>query len=120
MKLVWNGKPEPHRLQQAQKFIDSEVLRRCDPLVPLDQGTLKQSGIRETKIDSGQVVYRTPYARRHYYNTGGIDAFGRRFRPSRFEGAPYRGSHWFERMKAGGGRESILRGAAKIMGAKAK
>ena len=104
----------------AQRFVDSEVLRRCVPYVPFEVGELLRSGIRETKIGSGQVVYRTPYARRHYYNTGGIDALGRRFGPSRFEGAPHRGSHWFERMKSNGGREAILRAAAKIMGAKAK
>ena len=51
----------------VQKFIDSEVLRLCEPLVPFDQGTLARSGQINTVIGSGQVKYRTPYARRWYY-----------------------------------------------------
>ena len=29
---------------KVQQFIDSEVLRLCDPLIPKDQGTLIESG----------------------------------------------------------------------------
>ena len=28
---------------EVQKFIDSEVLRYCEPLVPFDQGTLQEA-----------------------------------------------------------------------------
>ena len=37
---------------KVQKFIDSEVLRRCDPYVPMDTGSLKRSGITGTVIGS--------------------------------------------------------------------
>ena len=92
----------------AQRYVDSEVLRRCVPYVPFETGELLRSGTRETKIGSGKVIYRTPYARRHYY------------RPATFQGAPKRGNYWFERMKKDGGRAAILRGAAKITGGKIK
>lgn len=88
----------------VQKYIDSEVLRLCEPMVPFDQGTLVQSGNINTVIGSGQVKYRTPYARRWYYM------------PASFQEAPRRGNYWFERMKNEGGKEKILDGARKIAG----
>lgn len=92
----------------VQQFVDSEVLRRCDPLVPKDSGELIRSGIRETRIGSGEVIYSTPYARRWYYI------------PAKFKEAPTRGNYWFERMKRTGGKEAILRGAAKLAGGRYK
>lgn len=91
---------------RVQQFIDSEVLRLCEPYVPMDSGELIRSGIRNTAIGSGKVKYRTPYARRWYY------------REARFQGAPKRGTYWFERMKQEGGKEKILSGARKMAGAK--
>ncbi|MBQ0058184.1 MAG: hypothetical protein KBT20_11060 [Bacteroidales bacterium] len=89
---------------EVQKFIDSECLRLCDPLVPFDQGTLKESGVINTVVGSGEIKYRTPYARRWYYM------------PANFQGAPDRGNYWFDRMKNNGGKDQILRGAAKLAG----
>ena len=91
---------------EVQKYIDSEVLRLCDPYIPFDVGTLRDSGIENTVIGSGEVKWRTPYARRWYYM------------PARFQGAPQRGNYWFERMKRDGGKEQILAGAKKMAGAK--
>lgn len=92
---------------EVQKFIDSEVLRYCEPCVPLDQGTLIQSGIINTVVGSGQVKYRTPYARRWYYM------------PANFQEAPRRGNYWFERaIHEEGGKDKILDGARKLAGAK--
>lgn len=110
MRLIWNGgrPPDVPNIEKAQEFVDSEVLRRCAPYVPRDTGELIRSGTRETRLGSGRVIYRTPYARRWYY------------RPANFHGAPKRGNYWFERMKAAGGAKAILRGAAKIMGGDAK
>ena len=92
----------------AQQYVDSEVLRLCAPRVPFETGELLRSGIRETKIGSGDVVYQTPYARRWYYT------------PANFFGAPMRGNYWFERAMNEGGRNSIMRGLEKITGGKGK
>lgn len=88
----------------VQRHIDYEVLRRCKPYVPFKEGVLSDSGFSHTDIGSGTVRYSTPYARRWYYQ------------PAKFNEAPKRGNHWFERMKQHGGTEAILRGAAKIAG----
>lgn len=88
---------------RAQKFIDSEVLRLCSPLLPYDTGELERSGIRATTIGTGKVMYDTVYARRWYY------------RPANFRGAPRRGNYWFERMKKEGGTNAILKGVKKML-----
>lgn len=92
----------------VQVFIDGEVLRRCSPMVPFDSGALNRSGVTHTRLGSGEVIYATPYARRWYY------------REANFQGAPMRGTFWFERMKQNGGRDAILRGAAKLSGGNAR
>ncbi len=51
---------------KVQEFIDSEVLRKCAPYVPWDNGDLNESGTLNTSIGSGLVIYDTPYARRWY------------------------------------------------------
>lgn len=89
---------------RVQQYIDSEVLRLTDPYVPMDTGNLKSSGTRHTKVGSGNVKYRTPYARKMYYNP-----------QFNFAGAPMRGAKWFERMKADH-KDQILSGAAKVAG----
>lgn len=74
------------KLYWTQQVIDSEVLRRCDPLVPFKTGGLKRSGITGTKIGSGVIRYTAPYAKRQYY-------WGR---PAKYG---QRGRKWFGRMK---------------------
>lgn len=86
---------------KVQQFIDTECLRLCEPKVPKDSNTLIASGNANTKIGSGQLEYRTPYARRWYYM------------PAHFQGAPERGNYWFERMKQQY-RKEILSGAQEI------
>ena len=84
----------------VQQFIDSECLRLCAPKVPKDTGALIESGNIHTKVGSGQLEYRTPYARRWYYM------------PANFQEAPERGNYWFERMKEQY-KKQILDGAIK-------
>ena len=79
------------KFKKAQKVVDSEVLRRCDPLIPLDTGMLKKSGINSTVIGSGIVSYDTPYARRQYYENQG---------KGNHNASGLRNKLWFERMKA--------------------
>ncbi|MDO4541493.1 MAG: minor capsid protein [Bacillota bacterium] len=106
-KLEWNSGFGPNytaKLNSVQAWIDNEVLRRCDPLVPFKTGMLKKSGILFTDVGSGTVEYNTPYASALYYGEG-----------FSFSGAPQRGAYWFERMKNNGGREAILSGAKKLI-----
>lgn len=86
---------------RVQQFIDTECLRLCQPKVPKRENILIESGNINTKIGSGELEYRTPYARRWYYM------------PAQFQGAPERGNYWFERMKQQY-KDQILKGAQKI------
>jgi len=92
---------------RVQRYIDSEVLRLSEQFVPKDMGELISSGIRNTKIGSGKVVYNTVYARRWYYRNTTDDGT-----PVHFNEAPQRGSYWFERMKQQY-RQQILEGATR-------
>lgn len=94
------------RFSRAQKFVDSEVLRRCDPRVPFRTGMLKKSGILGTVVGSGLVRYNAPYARRNYYENRGNGIEGKN------KGGK-RGKLWFEDMKKED-RADILRGAQRI------
>lgn len=104
-QLTWNADFVAKRnaqFTQKQKFVDSEVLRRCSPRVPFQTGMLEKSGKLGTTIGSGEVDYIAPYAAVQYYATS--------------DTRPYdanRGAHWFERMKVAE-KADILSGAEKI------
>lgn len=101
-RLKWNRNFGPERTKAfnaAQEYVDSSVLRYCDPLVPMRTGVLKRSGILGTVIGSGEVKYIAPYARKQYYENRGIGQ---------------RGKMWFGRMKAEH-IDDILEGAASIL-----
>ena len=99
----------------VQRYIDAQTIKECAPYTPFRTGTLRGSA---TVVNGGGAIeYKAPYARRLYYNKGGVDSLGRQYGPvRRFNGAPKRGSKWFERMKRDGGVDRILRGAAKLAG----
>ncbi len=103
--------------QQAQRYVDNEVLRRCDPLTPRRKGDLIRSGVRATSIGSGLVQYNSPYARYQYYGKVMIGKAPKTVTniPLTYSGAPNRGAKWFERMKVKD-KKDILRGAGRIVG----
>lgn len=104
-ELRWNpgfSSQWSQTMDRKQQFIDSEVLRLCAPLMPIKTGNLIGSGLRGTKVGSGEVIYQTVYARKQYYDTADS-------RP--YDGS--RGAHWFERMKARH-KDEILKAAGKI------
>ncbi len=107
-ELVWDtrfGQKWLTRYSEAQKFVDGEVLRLCDPYIPLRTGVLIKSGILGTEVGSGTVRWIAPYARRQYYSPR---------KPGSMTG-PLRGPFWFERMKRVH-RGAILAGAKRLAG----
>ena len=103
--LTWNPSFAAMRndqFQRAQKFVDSEVLRYCDPLTPKKTGNLINSGKRGTVIGSGEVKYLATYAGGQYYDTAETRAYD-----------PNRGGKWFERMKTAH-KQAILEGVKKL------
>lgn len=89
----------------AQKFMDSEVLRDCEPYTPLLTGMLIKSGILGTDIGSGRVKWIAPYARYQYWRKGQVGALT----------GHLRGPQWFERCKAAN-KTKWITGARKIAG----
>lgn len=76
------------QIQRKQRYVDEEVLRRDEPLMPRKTGNMINSGRRGTRVGSGEVKYTASYSDKQYYETA--------------ESRPYdpnRGAHWFERMK---------------------
>ena len=97
----WNG-----QFTDAQRYVDSEVLRHSSRYVPLRTSMLQKSGILGTEIGKGEVCWIAPYARKQYYNTADSRSYDAK-----------RGGHWFERMKADHGAQ-IIEGAKKRAGGK--
>jgi hypothetical protein len=96
----WQG-----HYSNAQRFVDSEVLRLSDPFVPLRTGMLLMSGTLGTFIGSGKVSWIAPYAKAQYYAK----------RAPGSETGPLRGPYWFLRMKMVY-KNQIIEGARKIAG----
>lgn len=100
------------QFSKAQKYIDTECIRRMTPFVPVAQKRWRNAGKLRDSVGNpvpGVIVYTAPFARHDYY------ANVRHDHPR--SGNPHGQRVWFEYMKA---RESkaILRGAAAILGAK--
>ncbi len=96
----WQG-----QFSAAQRFVDSEVLRGCEPYLPLLTSMLIKSGILGTDVGSGTVQWITPYAHFQYYLK----------RPVGTATGPLRGPFWFARWKPVGGPR-VIAGARKIAG----
>lgn len=119
-ELKWKpgfGSEYSAKYNQAQMFVDSEVLRLCDPLTPMRSKALILSGTLATDVGSGLVQYNAPYAKYHYYGKLMVGPAPKKLTEIdlTYEGAPQRGAFWFERMKANDAK-AILKGAGKIVG----
>lgn len=78
-------------VERAQKWLDNEVIKHCQPYVPMRSGNLMNSGISGTTLGSGEVVYSAPYANRCYY--------GKHMNFSK-EKHPQACAQWFEKAKS--------------------
>ena len=120
-KLTWNKNFKPVHEEKyitAQEFLDSEVLRDCEPYVPFLTGVLVFTGQTGTKIGSGTVSWIAPYARYQYYGKVMVSSpFGGpkilTNRNLQYHGGGKRGSFWFERSKQVN-KDRWIRGAALI------
>jgi hypothetical protein len=107
-ELVWYPSLKNRFQQQytaAQKFVDSEVLRGCEPYIPLRTGMMIMSGILGTEIGSGMVSWIAPYSHRQYYTKRKVGT----------ETGPLRGPFWFARWKPVGAPR-VIAGARRIAG----
>jgi hypothetical protein len=112
-ELKWNtqkfvgggGGSWQNRFFTAQEFVDGEVLRVCEPFIPLRTGILIKTGILGTEIGSGLVQWIAPYSKKQYYSQ----------RKPGSQTGPQRGPYWFERAM-GVYRDRIITGARRIAG----
>lgn len=136
VKLAWSktfGKDSTMKFDTAQKFVDSECIRKMVKYTPARNLILSRAAVLGTKIGSGRIVVVSPYARYQYYG---------KLMVSPVTGSPLAGKGekkiltdkelhysaarhpqaqrlWFEVMKKQDGG-AILRGAARIAGGKPK
>lgn len=55
-------------MKEAQKLLNEQVVADCDPLIPFQQGALRNSVNYPQGIYGGEIEYNTPYA--HYQYEG--------------------------------------------------
>lgn len=96
------------RYREAQKYLDSEVLRTSAPYTPMRTGELMRSGDKGTNVGSGEVIYNAPYAKTMYY--------GLSYNFSK-DKHPQACAQWFEKAKAAN-IDSWKKGVQKIIGGK--
>lgn len=57
-------------LKDAQRLLNMQVVADCDPLIPFQQGALRNSVNYPQGIYGGEIEYNTPYA--HYQYMGQV------------------------------------------------
>ncbi|MED1602603.1 minor capsid protein [Alkalihalophilus marmarensis] len=77
--------------KRAKHAVAEQVLKDSNSFVPADIWNLRDSSLRFSNLEEGQLVWQTPYARKLY--------FGVRFNFSRDKN-PNAGPLWYERARA--------------------
>ena len=76
--------------RKTQAGLDSLILTDSNYFCPLKTGKLQQSAIINSKIGNGEIIWRTPYARRQYYE----------YSKPPYQPNPNACGRWFEAAKA--------------------
>ena len=76
--------------RQVQAPLDALILQDSNFFCPIKTGTLQKSAIINSRIGSGELVWRTPYARRQYYE----------YSKPPYQPNPNACGKWFEAAKA--------------------
>ena len=76
--------------RKTQAGLDSLILSDSNYFCPIKTGTLQKSAIINSRIGSGELVWRTPYARRQYYD----------YHKPPYQPNPNACGKWFEAAKA--------------------
>ena len=78
------------KIQQQQKYFDALVLQDSNYFCPIKTGALQKSAIINSRLGSGELVWKTPYARRQYYE----------YSKPPYQPNPNACGKWFEAAKA--------------------
>lgn len=106
---------------EAVKKLASIVRNYCDPYVPMEQGTLKNTG---QIVDGGTdmyIVYNQPYAHYQYYGEVMVGRAPKQYTgvPLTYHGEPMRGLEWDKRMMADRSGD-VKKAMAVVVGGKTK
>lgn len=74
----------------VQAQLDAVILADSNYFCPLKTGTLQKSAIINSRLGSGELVWKTPYARRQYYD----------YHKPPYQPNPNACGKWFEAAKA--------------------
>lgn len=77
-------------IKRNQKYFDALVLQDSNYFIPIKTHTMEASSITSTRLGTGEVVWRTPYARRQYYD----------YHKPPYQPNPNACGRWFEAAKA--------------------
>ena len=61
------AKKYEQKCKKIQPYLDALVLQDSNYFIPIKTHTMENSSIESTKIGTGEIVWRTDYARRQYY-----------------------------------------------------
>lgn len=103
-------KARRHLDDTGRRKVASEVKRLCDPYVPMDTGTLKNTA----QVLTDGVLYDQPYAAKQYYENGGRGKQGLTKRNAHNYKC-LRGAYWDKRMMADKG-DQLTETIAKFCG----
>ena len=76
--------------RQVQAPLDALILQDSNYFCPIKTGTLQKSAIINSRLGSGELVWKTPYARRQYYE----------YSKPPYQPNPNACGRWFEAAKA--------------------
>ena len=91
----------------AQVYLASEVKRLCDPYVPMQSGTLKNTAV--VAPDGSSVTYIQPYAHYQYYGEAMAGRAPKHYTGNAltYSGGGLRGPQWDKRMMADKSKELV-------------
>ena len=78
------------KIHKQQKYFDALVLQDSNYFIPIKTGTMEKSSQINTRLGTGEIVWRTPYVRRQYYD----------YHKSPYQKNPNACGKWFEAAKA--------------------
>lgn len=59
--------------KKARMMLKNEIVKDCDPFVPMLSGDLKNSPTASIGADNNYIIYRSPYAHYQYYGVLYVD-----------------------------------------------
>ena len=78
------------KARQVQAPLDALIMADSNYFCPIKTGTLQKSAIINSRLGSGELVWKTPYARRQYYE----------YSKPPYQPNPNACGKWFEAAKA--------------------